>query len=286
MSISSSSMLVELNISVWGASVVDRSATTKVTDDAHASADAGLFRKNLTAGTSLRKSIADYAALCRTWHNGRTLPWSDRGARLLPTSMFLDYKKEVNARRDYFNNEVAKFIADYPRLLAEAPLRLGSLYNSDDFPSVEEVQAKFAFNLVFSPVPEAGDFRLDVGAHEVAELKAQYDRAYDVRVGDAMKTAWDKLHAMLSGMSAKLTEEEGGDETKRKLFRSTFLTNAQEMCQLLTHLNLTKDPALEQARRELETAISGYDIDAIKEDVGVRTALKAKLDAALDRYEW
>lgn len=285
MSISSSSMLVELNISVWTAAVVDRRATDKVTHDAHASADAGLFRKNLTAGTSLRKDIADYAALCRTWHNGRTLPWADRGPRLLPTSMFFDYKKEANARRDYFSSKKGKFIADYPQLLAEAPYRLGDLYNPADFPTVEEVASKFAFNLVFSPVPEAGDFRLDLPKSELEEMREQYDVAYESRVGEAMKTTWEKLHTMLTGMSERLTENEA-DDGKRKMFRNTFLSNAQEMCQLLTHLNITNNPELEQARRELETAISGYDIDDIKEDVGARTELKAKLDAALGRYEW
>jgi hypothetical protein len=283
MSISSSAMLVELNISVWTASVVDRAATNKTTTDARATADAGQFKKNLAAGTTLRKHIADYAALCRTWHNGRTLPWADKGPRLLPTSMFFDYKREVDARKTFFEDKVSKFVEEYPILLADAPLHLGDLFNAADYPTTDELSSKFAFKLVFSPVPESNDFRIDVGNSELAELRAQYDTAYETRINDAMRTTWDKLHTTLTGVSDKLTEPEG---EKAKLFHGTFISNITEMCDLLSHLNITKDPELEKARRELEKAINGFDLDDIRTDVGARADLKARVDSVLSGFDW
>lgn len=283
MSISNSAMLVEMNISVWTAAVTDRAATAKVTDDANAAQDAGQFKKNLMAGTTLRKEIADYAALCRTWHNGRTLPWSDKGMRLLPTSMFFDYKSEINARKAHFEAKVEKFIEAYPQLLADAPRHLGDLFNPSDYPTVDEVRSKFGFRLVFSPVPESGDFRLNAGEADLSELRAQYDAAYETRVTEVMDTAWTKLHATLKHMSDKLTESEG---EKAKPFHASFLPNIQDMCSLLTHFNLTKDPKLEQARRELEKMISVVDIDDIRKDAGTRTDLKAQVDAVLGKYDW
>jgi len=58
------------------------------------------------------------------------------------------------------------------------------------------------------------------------------------------------------------------------------------LCGLLTHLNITKDPNLEQARRDLELTMLGADIDSIKESPDVRKNLKTKLDAILNQYEW
>lgn len=283
MSISSSAMLVEMNISVWTGQKVDRGATIKVTDEARASNDAGLFRKNLMAGTTLRKEIADYAALCRTWHNGRTLPWSDKGSRLLPTSMFFDYKQEANARRSYFDSKVTQFIEQYPNLVLAAERSLGDLFNPSDYPSIDEVRAKFGFRLVFSPVAESGDFRIDVGNSELAELREQYESAYESRVKEAMQTAWDKLHDVLTTMSEKLTEPEG---EKPKLFHGTFVSNISDMCSLLTHLNIANDPELEMARRELERAIANVDIADIRSDPGLRVDLKARVDEVLGKYEW
>lgn len=283
MSISSSAMLVEMNISVWTAAIVDRKTTDKVTLDAHAVADAGKFRKNLMAGTSIRKDIADYAALCRTWHNGRTLPWSDKGVRLLPTSMFLEYKREADARAAYFNSKVTKFVEQYPDLVVISQTNLGDLFDGANYPSAEDVASKFAFRMVFSPVPEVGDFRLDINNDELAHLRNQYEVAYTDRVGDAMKTTWDKLHSTLLTMSEKLTEPEG-EQTKQ--FRSTFVTNAQEMCQLLSHLNITKDPTLETARLALEKVITDVDIEDVRKDEITRSNLKASVDSVLGQFDW
>lgn len=284
MSISSSSILVELNISVWTANKLDKRVTDSVlVSNGAMSADAGQFRKNLMAGTTIRKDIADFAANCRLWHNQTSLPWADRGARLLPTSLFLDYKTEANRRKAQFDHMVEHFIREYPTLEAQAQQHLGALYNPDDYPSVDEVREKFGFKMVFTPLPEAGDFRLDVANEDLEELRKQYDSNLSSRLNEAMQSQWDKLHDMLTRMSEKLVEPE--DEDKRR-WHDTFITNAHEMCRMLGHLNVTQDPKLEEARIKLERAIAGVDIDDIKGDIDVRENVKAKLDTILKDYEW
>lgn len=283
MSISDRAVLVEMNISVWTAQIIDKSATEKVATDNHATLDAGKYTKNLMAGTRLRKDIADFAALCRTWHNGRTLSWHDKGARLLPTSMFLDYKTEADARRDRFMVMRDTFGAKYSNLMATAAHSLGAMFNPDDYPSLDEVMGKFDFRLVFSPVPESGDFRLDVGAEAIADLKQQYDDAYNRRLADAMQSSWTRLHDMLTSMSDKLTDTAEG---KAKLFHGTWVNNVHDLCDLLRHLNVTNDPKLEQARADLVTAMGNLDVDDIKSDADVRADLKSKVDAAIKKYSW
>lgn len=285
MSITSSSVLVEMNISVWTANKMDKSATEKVVADNSAVQNAAQVRKNLMAGTTLRKDIADYAASCRLWHNTRTLPWADKGARLLPTSLFMDYKSEVNVRRETFNKMVDNFIIQYPALVQTANNYLGTLFNPNDYPSVDEVRSKFGFKLVFSPVPEAGDFRLQVAEQDLAALRQQYEDSFKDRLADAMREPWDRLHKLLTGMSQKLTDVEGEDESKKR-YHDTLITNAQGLCSMLTHLNVTNDPKLEQARRDLEVTMLGADIDVIKESADVRRDMKNKLDAILKQYEW
>jgi len=145
------------------------------------------------------------------------------------------------------------------------------------------VMGKFDFRLVFSPVPDAGDFRLDLPQQELDAMRAQYESHANERVEAAMKEQWGKLHDMVARMSEKLVEPE--DEDKRR-WHDTFLTNAHEMCGMLTHLNITRDPTLEEARRGLERAIAGVEIDHLKEDSTVREDVKTKLDAMLKQYTW
>lgn len=284
MGITSSAVLVELNISVWTANKLDKGATESILASSNATvADAAQVRKNLMAGTTLRKQIADYAAGCRLWHNTQTLPWADRGPRLLPTSLFMDYKAELNVRRETFAKMTAEFRDKYPALIQTAQNYMGDLHNPADYPPVDQVMSKFGFKVVFSPVPESGDFRLDIPQQELEEMAKSYDDAFDSRLAEAMRTPWEQLHKMLTNMSEKLAD--GDDDTKRR-WHDTFLTNAQELCGMLTHLNITADPKLEAARRQLEAALIGQDIDDLKDSEGTRADLKGKLDAILKGFEW
>jgi hypothetical protein len=280
--ISSSAVLISLNISCWPASKVDREATDKVNTDANAVSSAGQVRKDLFAGTSLRKDIERKAARIRNYFSSSTLPWADKGERMLPMPLFMDVKQTIAREKREYDEMCEMFFDAYPQLVVDAPSRLGKFYKAEDYPDIEEVRSKFGFRYTITPMPEAGDFRLDVANEELAELKAQYETAYQQRLADAMRDPWERLHDMLKGMSEKLADS--GDKTKR--FHDSFVSNPIELCTLLTKLNVTNDPKLEEARRHLEAAMVGADIEAIKEAPEVRADMKSKVDAILGKFDW
>lgn len=281
MTISTASILVELNISVWTASKLDRGATESVTADNKAVSSAAKVQKNLMAGTAKRKEIADYAASCRLWHMKHTLPWSDKGARLLPTTLLLEYRQQMAKMEDRFNTMVRDFIADYPNLVTQARGNLGDLFDANDYPSAQEVAGKFGFRFVYSPLPEAGDFRIDLPAQEMEEIKRQYAAAQDERVNEAMRNAWGQLHDMLTGIAEKLA-----DTGESKRYHETLVTNAASLCGLLTHLNVTGDPKLEEARAALERAMAGVNIDDIRNSPDVRRVVKADVEDIIKKFDW
>jgi len=284
MSISSSALLVELNISVWPASKLDREITDKVNTDASAVRGASQTKKNLFAGTSLRKDISDFAARVRLYHNKHTLPWADKGERMLPTALFMEYKQTMNGFEQTFNMMCNNFYIEYPRLVAEAPTNLGTMYKAEDYPDLTDVRLKFGFRRTVKPVPEAGDFRLDIPAYDLDEMRAEFEKQHETKLAEAMREPWERLHKTLVGMSEKLTDIEGDDSKKR--YHDTLISNPIELCGLLTKLNVTNDPKLEEARRQLELTMLGADIESIKEDADSRSALKSKVDAILGKFDW
>jgi hypothetical protein len=283
MSISSSALLVELNISVWPASKLDREVTDKVNTDASAVKGASQTKKNLFAGTSLRKDISDFAARVRLYHNKHTLPWADKGERMLPTALFMDYKQTINGFEQTFNMMCQNFFIEYPRLVVEAPTNLGSMYKAEDYPELGDVKLKFGFRRAVKPVPEAGDFRLDIPAHDLDEMREEFLKQQDNKLAEAMREPWERLHEMLVGISDKLTDVEGDG---KKRYHDTLISNPIELCSLLTKLNVTKDPKLEEARRQLEMTMLGADIEDIKEHAPARIELKSKVDEILKRFDW
>jgi hypothetical protein len=283
MSISSSAVLVELNISVWPASKIDREMTEQVNTNALAVRDASQTKKNLFAGTSIRKDIEKFAARIRLYHNLHTLPWADKGERMLPTKLFMEYKQTMNGFEKTFDMMCSNFFIQYPRLVAEAPTNLGAMYRASDYPDIEEVKQKFGFRQSINPLPDSGDFRLDIPAEDLEEVRAEFKDKFDERLKEAMRAPWEKLHKVLTGMSEKLKESDGDD---KKRYHDSLLTNPLELCELLTKLNVTGDLVLEEARRQVELTMLGANLESIKEDSVSRSDLKSKVDSILGKFEW
>jgi hypothetical protein len=133
------------------------------------------------------------------------------------------------------------------------------------------------------PLPTSGDFRIDIGEQVKNELMQHYEAHFNERLNIAMRDVWGRLHECLSHMSERLASDEEGN---RKVFHGTLLTNAREMVGLLRRLNVTNDPKLEEARRDLENALTNADTESIKDSDYVRETVKNKVDAIINKYSW
>ena len=98
-----------------------------------------------------------------------------------------------------------------------------------------------------------------------------------------MKDAWGRLHDCLTHMSERLGAKDDGT---RKIFHGTLLTNAQELVELLSHLNITKDDKLEAARKALAETLLQTDLSTLKESDEVRASTKTRVDAILSKFDW
>jgi len=278
--IGSNAMLVDLNISVWTGRKMDKKVSEEVDASKGTKARAGNYHKKLLAGSDKLEKVQKIVSAIRTWNYQNTLPWSDGGSRLLPMANFFDYKQTLNNFENQFTQAVDEFLVEYPQLVSSSAFTLGALFDRNEYPDVEELRNKFRFKYVFTPVPDAGDFRVDVEAEAKRELEEQYKSYYENKLNDAMQDAWDRLHEVLTHISERL---DYSDENKKKFWDST-ITNAQELCELLTKLNVTNDPKLEQARQQLERALHGVEPADVRESEGIRKNVKSKVDEILSMF--
>jgi hypothetical protein len=159
------------------------------------------------------------------------------------------------------------------------------MYNEADYPEAGTIIRKYNWSLTVSPVPQSGHFCVDVPASELITMQRSCDEEVERRLADAMRKPWDDLYKMLTGMSEKLNERDEKDE-KAKRFHDSFVSNALDLCGLLTHMNVTGDNKLEQARKELERAMAGVGVDDIKDSAATRANVKGKLDSILKQFDW
>lgn len=287
--IASSAMLVDLNIHSWTASIVDRGISDEVNVVKGAKAQAAKVTKNLFAGTSLLADINKFDARIRLWHQQNTLPWADRGSRLLPSSQFFEYKQMLSHFERTRSDMVTRFVEEYDELVKQAENVLGDMYVASDYPEKEHIAGHFVFRYNFLPVPTAGDFRVDVGNEALDELRAQFDSAVEDRIRAGVEDVYERLRNSLVHMSTKLEEfiEVGSDgKVKKKRVHDSMLTNARELCSVLQHLNLTNDEKLEEARRRFSAVVNSVDTEDLKESEDARERVKSEVDDILSKFNF
>ena len=277
-------MLVSLNISTYSGRKQDKRTQGEVTaSKGSGSSRAASVYKNLFADCAELDAIVKFQARARMRHYQMTLPWDDMGPRLLSTAAFMDYKADMNRYEDQFRLLVDAFLDKYETLVAAAAFKLGSLFDRDEYPDRAQIAKKFRFDLTFTPLPTSGDFRLDIEREVQDDLVRQYEDRMQAQVAAAQQDAWRRMHDVLTRLKDRLTLDEMG---KRKTFHDTTVTNAQELCSLLTQLNVTNDPALEKARRQLEDAMAGVDPKELRKEESVRLVTLQKVTSTLDAWDW
>jgi hypothetical protein len=277
-------MLVNLNISTYSGRKQDKTTQEEVTiaKGAHSKQAASVY-KNLFANCTELAAITKFQAKVRFEHYRLTMPWADSGARLLPTMLLLDYTATMGKFQVEFKVLVDAFLAKYDTLVAAAAFQLGTLFDRDEYMSSEKVARRFAMEFTYSPLPSAGDFRLDIEAEVQRDLVQQYEERSNRMLSQANQEAWTRLHDVLTKISDRLIVDEDGVKNK---FHDTLVSNAEDLCDLLRALNVTGDADLERARKKLQEALSGVTPKELRDELSTRLDVKRQVDVMLESYDW
>jgi len=276
-SLSSSAMLVELSISCWSGKKLDKKASKDVELMNQAQSGAGSYTKRLLGDCPELEALQKFCANIRTgFHYSYTHPWSDNGPRLLMTSRYFDYHKNITEAAQEFEELKEKFLAVYGDARMQAQAKLGNMWSEKDYPSVGKLRKKFAFNVNYVPLPDAGDFRVDIGNEAVEQLREQYNEAYERQISGVMEDVWRRLYKTLEPISRMLADDKGNGK-KPNMYRSVF-DRAMEIAQLMEDCNITGDPQMQSAQRKLTHTFERVSFDAVKADSNLKAETKKSVD--------
>ena len=233
--IQSKAMLVDLTISQWTATKHDKAVSAEV-ETAHAAKDAGRYNKRLIDKAHLAE-INRIANELRKHHYSRTLPWTDKGQRLLPSELFLDYRQDMAKYKADFQAAVSTFIKLYPQLVQDARMRLGTMYQAEDYPQPTDLFALFDITVEFAPVPDADDFRVDVSKETQDEIRQQITDAVALRQTKMVKECWARMREVVGRIAEQCSKENG-------VIRDSLIDNARDLVNILGGLNVTANPTI------------------------------------------
>lgn len=278
-SISSSSMQVELGIGVWTGRKQDKRAGEDVTTANNADKGVARVTKSLLGSCEELDALVKFSANVRNWHYNSTLPWSDTGPRLLPTPKYFTYHQHMTALQAEFFRMVEAFLAQYDLEVAAAQAKLGDLFDVREYPNVDELRSKFTFRFNYIPLPDAGDWRLDIANDAFASLKEQYETHYTSQLGNAMKDIWQRLFDILTTLSRQLSDKT--EEGKSPRIYASVFDRMLEVLDLMETCNLTGDMNMQLMQRKLSAAFRGVNAESVKDDAYLRRATKNAVDEAI-----
>lgn len=273
-SITQRAMLISLSISYWGGKTGD----ARMVDDIVAS------RKNERDTVEARKVLIKPEALnapkavrsrARSYFFEKTSPWIDGGTRVLASNLYFELCEKMREfESEYEQTVLTSIIKPYSALKGEARKRLGDLYKDEDYPSVEQLKAKFSWKMSVLPIPDKGDWRVDLGNHDNGIIQKQIDDQVKQACATVTRDLYQRLHKVVTKLTDTLKD---ADAT----FRDSLLTNITEICDMLPVMNVAGDPGLEKLAADARKALTAVPAATLREDPKKRKAVKNAADDLL-----
>lgn len=277
-SLNSSAVLVELTIRTWAGRKKDKRATNDVNYRNNAQRGTANVTKKLLGECEELKAITNYAEVIRDYHRNATLPFS-KGAELLSNAYFLDYNRNMEQMIEYFNGLVDTFIEAYNWEKMTAQTKLGKMYDPNEYPQAESLRSKFSVTFGYMPVPERGNFIVDIEAAAKEVLEEVHQKYYDSQMKAMMTGVCERIAKPLQTLVERIDFNE--DESKKRIYSST-VEAVQELLDSLKVFNITNDPKIEAIRLDLARALDGVTTDGLRNSHQLRAKTKRELEEVIN----
>lgn len=269
--LASSCIQIDFSAGTWTGRKLDRKASDEVEIQNRAHPRMANVHKKLLGDCQELIAIRKFVGNVRNSHYRMTLPWSDMGLRIIPTTKYFDYHKQMTEYQNEFYTMLDKFLGVYDWAVIQAETTLGDMFNKNDYPTADTLRGKFNWRLSYIPMPDAGDFRVDIGNEQADAIREQCAEYYSTMFHQAIQ----EIAEPLKNMSERLDYSNGED---KKVFRDTLVSNVVTAIDLL---GVTTDPKFVKIKQELDHAFTGITPDALREDPYLRRTTKQAVDNAI-----
>ena len=270
--LNNNAVLVRFAVSQWTARKFDKKATSEVEANHGTNGEVGRFNKQLAAKKYLQE-LSSNIALARKFHYTQTLPWLDAdGIRILPTANFTSYQEGMSTFHAKHQAALDKFVASYPDVIDEARYRLNGLFDPSEFPAIQDIRGKFDWSVSFSPVPDAGDFRVDLQQSILDEMERDMQQRLAANYDSAVLDLFERIYIQTSHVAERL---EGYTGTREGSFHDSLIDNTIELASLLPRLNVTGNAKLNDMARRIDYELCQYKADVLRENDAARLDVAA-----------
>lgn len=276
-------MLVRVKIGTYSPYAYDAEATER----AYGHSKVGRANKHLLKESTRLKQTNDAYNATRAMVNKRTSPWMDEGVRLFKNEEYMDLVRDLGAARQQADSLANDLTAHWDWEVNQDFLRFNrvalnngtpNVFDPSDYPTAQQIKDKFYCQIRYMPVPDTGDFRVELGAEQVAAFEESMREAEQAATQHALVQMTEPVVAMLK----KLTEYAG---EKGQRWHDSLISNVVEVTKRIRHININNDPTIYAMAKELETFILPYSFapSMLKDNPDARAVAKQQLDAVANK---
>ena len=249
-----------------------------------ASTSAGRYNKRLLPRAALAAVTATMRE-ARSRHYAQSLPWDDKGSRLLTVANYEHYTGIMDGLRERLVSQRARFIEDYDDYVEQARLDLGKLFRIEEYPSKEDLRDRFSIRYRITPVPDADHFIARLASDDTDRVKRDIERHIEEQLHDAVGDLYRRLADAVERVSERLNEDGDG---KPLIFRDTMISNIRDLVDVVPRLNIFGDQSLARLCEEVKDRIAGVEPDSLRPsgtfDPVARAQVKRDADALLEQF--
>ena len=153
--------------------------------------EAGRYRKKLLVSATLDAMVTQKGALY-THHVDHTLPYQDRGPRILTNAAYFDYALQQRNLKDGLLDLVKTFQGEYPDLVEERRHKGNGFFDESEYPPVGEIPSLYDVKLTFFPIPDKDHFSATLGLPEqdMAQIRKDLEANMVDVVANAVNDLW------------------------------------------------------------------------------------------------
>ena len=279
--VQSSAAKVSFTCGVWTAAVTDKRATQQV-EHANNKSNVGKFKKELLVDFKPVETLNYLGGLGRNTHYGLTHPFGKSGDYIVPTLDLPKYVKEISGIVQRFVDAKESITKDsYDEALIDEQLRLGPLYNADDYPTFKDLKDKYHMSWCLYPVPDS--FVTNLEASQAKEINDYYQQQHAERMEKFSNAVFAESlkHIKKLRDSLDYSGESKKSNPDYKVFKESTYAHVEDTIKVLERFNFGGDARMQAAHKILRDAFVGKSVEMLKHSEGLREEAKKSLDDAI-----
>ena len=273
-------ILVRLKITEFSNQKTDPKLSRKLARLVNGSADSFESKKTLLTCPAIKKLSKLKGIIRNQIVNPLGAPY-EVGLRIMPTSLSDKLEHDYAEAEQQWEDHKQELRGEVAKAIESAKRRLGDAFNPSDYPTIEEIVGKFTLDIGYTLLSDTTDFRFDNLSDDRNEkLRVNIESGVNTAINDAMATVEERLVDTVRHLGEVCNKY--GHDAKGKVvgrFKDSTVTKVTELAKILPHLNLTDDPRITHAAKQLKATLATITPDGIKNSTGERSRVEREAKA-------